>query len=135
MTISTTTSTPYDGVRRATVLSTGLTVNGATPNNLDSAVLVDVSALMPPAPRVKVDRIDADVGYGVVELFWDAAEPVRFAVLSGSKAVLDYTSIGGLVPPPEATGDILISTLGFDLNSTYTVKLDLTKKAAARSLS
>ena len=130
MTISTTTQTLYDGERRAVIQGTGLTVNGATPNNLTFDTLVDVSAMTPPAEQVRVQAIEADVGYGVVELYWDAPVPVRFAVLSGMDVAFDYESFGGMVMPAEGTGNILISTLGFDLLSSYTVKLDLIKRVA-----
>lgn len=128
MTISTTTQTLYDGERRAVIQSTGITVSGATSNNLTNEVLVDISALDPPAQQVRVEKIEADIGYGVVELYWDSLTPVRFAVLSGTKVMFDYASFGGMQMPPEGTGNILISTLGFDLLSTFMVKLDLIKR-------
>ena len=48
--------------------------------------------------------------------------------MSGARPRFDYTSFGGLQAPDSATGDILISTLGFDINSTFMVKLDLQKR-------
>ena len=130
MTISTTTQTLYDGERRAVIQGTGLTVNGATPNNLTLDTLVDISTLTPKASEVRVEKIEGDIGYGVVEIYWAAPVPVRFAVLSGSKVTFDYDSFGGMRMPDDGTGDILISTIGFDLASTYMVKLDLIKRLA-----
>lgn len=80
------------------------------------------------ATRMRVERISGVVDYGVVELFWDALVPVRFAVLSGPFC-LDYNRFGGL--PNNAgggkTGNVLLTTLGFDLNSTYTILLEMVK--------
>ena len=61
MTISTTTQTLYDGERRAVIQGTGLTVNGATPNNLTLDTLVDISTLTPKASEVRVEKIEGDV--------------------------------------------------------------------------
>lgn len=133
MAITTTIQKLYDGPRKATIQATGLTIDGPLSNNLTLATLVDLALLAPVPAQVRVDHIEGEVGYGVVQLFWAALTPIRFAVLSGSRILLDYANIGGLIMPVGGTGNILVSTLGFDLNSTFTVKLDLTKRVVVSS--
>ena len=121
MTISTTTQVLYDGPYKAVIQATGLGASGATPNNLTLAVLADNAALVPAPKTFRVDVIEADIGYGVVMLYWAAnPSPILFAVMSGARPRFDYTSFGGLQAPDSATGDILIST--------FMVKLDLQKR-------
>lgn len=89
---------------------------------------VIASQFLPLSKSPRLERISGVTDYGVVELFWDALVPVRFMVLSG-QFNLDYCRIGGLInpQPPGFTGNILLSTLGFELNSTYTILLELVK--------
>lgn len=89
--------------------------------------IVDVSTLMQ-AGKLRVERLSGTVDYGVVLLYWDALTPRLFAVLSG-QVCLDYNRIGGLTnpQPPGFTGSILLSTLGFELNSASTLLLEMVK--------
>ena len=126
----------YDGPRRATLQFTGSS-DGA--GQLDFDTLVDASALSALGPgqlcgAVKVEKINATVSYGVIELYWGALIPVRFAVLSGDNQVFcyeDITALNNAAAGPSATGDILISTIGFSANSTFMLKLELIKKKAS----
>lgn len=132
MAIVTTTQVLYDGPRRAILQFTGSSDGSG---QLDFATLVDASALLPlgpgqPCTAVKVSKIAAEVTYGVVELYWDALVPARFAVLAAPRAVFGYSKITGITNAPagpSATGDILISTLGFSANSTFMIELELVK--------
>lgn len=89
---------------------------------------VDITTLLPISPRLRVERISGTVSYGVVLLYWEATVPVLFAVLS-DQICLDYNRIGGLTNSADLgrTGSILLSTLGFEQNSTYTLLLELVK--------
>lgn len=93
-----------------------------------SVIKVDASLLTPRVKTAKILKLSGVVDFGVVELFWDALVPVRFAVLSGQFS-LDYERFGGL--PNNAgdskTGNILLTTLGFEVNSTYTILMELVK--------
>lgn len=126
MTITATTQTLHDGVRNLAMQWTGVS-DGAGHEN--KVVKVDVSALTPPCAAVKVMKITGTVEYGIVELYWDALTPVKFAELSGD-VDLDYTMHGGLYNNAGGgkTGDMLLSTVGFELNSTYNLHVEMVKK-------
>lgn len=127
MALTTTSQVIYDGLRHVSMQFTG-SGDGAGDETL--ALKVDCSALNPPCRSVKIRSISYDVGYGVVELLWDAVQPVPFAELTESGCPLDYRRINGLVNNggDTATGNILLSTKGFELNSTYTIVLEMIKK-------
>ncbi len=93
-----------------------------------NTIKVDVSALSPPVSTASVLKISGNVEYGVVELFWDALVPVKFAELSG-QIDFDYNRFGGLKNTAGGgkTGDITLSTVGFELNSTYNLLLEMKK--------
>lgn len=94
-----------------------------------NVVKVNVANLQNPPPKnMRIERFSGVVDYGVVELFWEAAVPVRFAVLSGQFNI-DFNRFGGLPNNAGAgkTGNVLLSTLGFELNSTYTILLEMVK--------
>lgn len=113
------------GPRNIAFQMTGLG-DGAGQETLVAKVVA--SQFLPVSKSPRVERISGIVDYGVVELFWDALVPVRFAVLSG-QFNLDYNRVGGLTNPQPLgyTGNILLSTLAFELNSTYTIFLELVK--------
>lgn len=120
-------TTIFDGNRTVTMSFTGISDGSG---GLTGVTLVDPSLLKPPAKSVKINGIDGMVSYGVVELYWDALPPVKFAELSGENISLDYEAQGKLtnkIAGPDATGKILISTVGFSLNSSFQLKLDMTK--------
>ena len=128
MSIELTATKTYDGPRRAVIQASAMTVDDAAPDNLTLETLVDVSAMTPPAESVRVTGITGQVGYGVVELYWDALPPVRFAVLSGDAIKYDYLDTGPLRAPADSTGNILISTVGFAPTSTLMLELGLLKR-------
>ena len=130
MAITATTQTVYDGPRNVTVQLTG--IGDGTANNEVYAVKVDVSELAQPCTRVKIKRCVYDVSYGVVKLSWaDSLEPKDFLLLEG-EGEFDYFKNGRASPLPSnasdtASGDILLSTIGFELNSTYSIVLEMVK--------
>lgn len=88
---------------------------------------VDGTTLTPISLKLRVERISGTVDFGVVVLYWDAPTPVRFAVLSG-QVDIDFNRIGGLTNNAAyPTGSILLSTLGFELNSTYDLLIEMVK--------
>lgn len=126
MAIEVTTQILHDGARNAVVQFTGR--SDGTGQEI-SVVKVDVSELQPPARRVSVRELTYDVAGGAVTLSWDADTDVTFAQLQGSDSIC-YKMISGLknTAGDGVTGDILLSTNGFELDSVYTIKLELIKK-------
>lgn len=127
MGVSTTTQVLNDGARNLIVHWTGIS-DGAGGQE-SAAVKVDVSELAVPCSEVKIKRISGSVEFGIVELFWDALTPTKFAELSGT-VDLDYCKSGGMVNNAGGgkTGDLLLSTVGFEANSTYNLHLEMVKK-------
>jgi hypothetical protein len=128
MAITATNVTVHDGERNHSVLLTGLC--DGTGSDETNERKVDVSELLPVGGKVKVNKITYSVAYGAVKLSWDASPPEDFIILDGD-GVFDFRSSGGLINRADAetaTGDILLTTLGFDLNSSYSIKLDMVKK-------
>lgn len=126
MAIATTSQTLHDGVRNVVMQFTGISDGSGQ----EAAVIkVDVSELSPPCDRVRISKLTHDVQGGAVTLSWAADTPVVFAQLSGQN-VTDYIREGGLQNNADEsrTGDILLSTEGFELNSSYTIKLEMVKK-------
>ncbi len=128
MAISTTSQVVFDGNRRTTMQFTGISDGSG---NLNLATLVDCKALNPKCQAVKVQAITGFVSYGIVELFWEALPPVKFAELGVEAIEIDYSQEGNLtnkVAGPDATGNILISTQGFAAGSHYSLLIDLIKR-------
>lgn len=114
------------GPRNVVYQLTGLGDGAGQETNV---VKVNVANLQnPTAKSMRVERLSGVVDYGVVELFWDALIPVRFAVLSG-QFNLDFNRFGGLPNNGGGgkTGNVLLSTLAFELNSAYTILLEMVK--------
>ena len=126
MAITATSTVVNDGYHNHVVHLTGISDGSGQETNVTK---VDVSSLMPPCAAVKIMKIQYTVSYGVVKLTWDALTPEDFLILDG-QGEFDYCRIGGLVNTvgDSATGDLLLSTLGFELNSTYSILLELVKK-------
>ena len=125
MPISTTSQTVYDGVRNVVMQFTGRSDGSGQETNV---VKVDVSELTPSCAKVRIEKIVYDVDGGVIELLWDAQTPVPFLELATSGA-FDYCRAplqngGG----DTASGDILLSTKGFELNSSYSITIEMKKK-------
>lgn len=124
--ISTTSQVLHDGVRNVVMQFTGVS-DGAGQET--DAVKVDASALSPPADRnLKILKVQYAVTGGVLQLKWGADDPQVFLNLSG-QGEIEYCRNGGLVNGggATATGDILASTLGFELDSAYSLTLDMVK--------
>lgn len=130
MSIALTVDNTYDGPRRAVIQASAMAVDDSAPDNLTLETLVDISAMTPPAESVRVTSIKGQVGYGVVELYWAALPPVRFAVLSGDAIDYNYLNTGPLRKPADSTGDILISTVGFAPTSTFMLEIGLLKSVS-----
>lgn len=126
MAITVTSAILHDGRRNTVMQFTGVSDGSGQETGV---VKVDVSTLNPPPVTVKIKKIEYSVNGGDITLSWDADADVDFAVLSG-QGCLDYCNMGGMVNNAEMgkTGDILLSTLGFEENSSYTLKLDMIKK-------
>ena len=128
MAITATTTLVHDGERNLSVLLTGLC--DGTGNDETNALKIDVSEYTPAGGRVRINKVTYSVAYGVVKLSWDAAPPEDFLLLDGD-GKFDFCKSGGLSNRASAetgNGDILLSTVGFDLGSSYSIKLDMTKK-------
>ena len=126
MTISTTSQILHDGARNLVMRFTGI-ADG--PGQETGVTKVDVSTLSPPCASVMVKKIDYVISSGVVDLAWDADVPINFASLSGP-GVTDLTGTQGIpdnVDIPR-NGNIILSTRGFDLDSSYTLTLSMIKK-------
>ena len=118
-----------EGFRNLTMQFTGI---GDGTDNETNVLKIDVSQLNPPCESVRIMKVQYDVAYGVVQVLWDALTPVEAMHLDGF-GKFDYHRQGGLhmrdrVSVVGATGDILFSTKGFELNSTYTITLEMKKK-------
>ncbi len=126
MTISTTVQTLHEGPRNLVMQLTGVSDGSGNESQVNK---VDVSSLTPAASSISVRKISGNVAGGIVELYWDALTPVKFAELSHS-VDLDYTKISGLKNNAGGgkTGDILLSTVGFELNSNYSLHIEMIKK-------
>lgn len=125
--METTQKVVYDGPRNVTVRLTGLGDGAGQETNV---VKVDVSELNPPCRRIKVEKVTYDVAYGVVKLTWDdTLAPIDFLLLDGADNV-DFRRFGGLdnEAGDDASGDICLSTVGFEQNSSYSIVLELVKK-------
>lgn len=129
MAVTSTSLVLYDGLRNVVMQFTG-TGDGA--GDETNTLKVDCAALTPPCRSVAIKKITYDVGYGVVEMLWEDAmgQHVPFHELAEAGAPFDYCRINGLTNkgPDTATGNILFSTKGFELNSTYSVTLEMRKK-------
>ena len=131
MSIALTVNKTYDGPRRAVIQASAMTVDDSAPDNLSLAKLIDLKTFDPEPESVRIESISGGVEYGVVELYWEALPPVRFAVLSGNALTYDYAQTGGLRQPTDATnvtGNVLISTVGFAPTSTLMLNIGLIKR-------
>lgn len=125
--IQATTKVLHDGGRNLVMQFTGV-CDGQGPNE-DKAVKVDVSETAGSPRAVKVTKITYEVVGGILRVLWNANDPVTMHDLASS-GEFDYERIGGLLNGggDTANGDILFSTLGFDVGSSYSVLLEMTKK-------
>lgn len=124
--MQTTSQILYDGVGNVTMHFTGLSEG----DNETLALKVDCSVLQPPCRSVKIMDMEYEISGGLVELFWDALDPVKFQELAKHGTFEHYRINGRVNPTMNAggTGNILLSTIGFDIGSTYSIKLEMKKK-------
>ena len=125
MAISTTSQTVYDGLRNVIMQFTGRSDGSGQETNI---VKVDVSAMAPPCDRVRVEKITYDVKGGVVELLWDAQTPTPFHELAQAGEFHYCSSPLQNSADDTASGDILLSTKGFELDSSYSITIEMKKK-------
>ena len=118
----------YDGIKNCIVQFTGLN-DGGTGETLVKKI--DVKELNPPCYRLAIDEMHYDIGGGSVQLYWEADDPVLIDNLS-SVTDEDFRWSSGIQnnAGPSATGNILLSTIGMESGSAYSVKLEMTKKYA-----
>jgi len=97
-----------------------------------NVVKVDVSELNPPCETVKIQEVTYDVEGGTVTMSWDDTTPIPFAYLKGMDT-MDYCHVGGfnnLGDVNSRSGDLLLSTVDFEGNGSYTILLKMKKKFA-----
>ena len=126
--ITTTSQKLHDGARNVVMQFTGIS-DGGVGDQETNVVKVDVSLLLPVPTSVKLLLATYEVVGGLVQLLWDADDPVPFLNLASVNEI-DYRKIGGLVNPvgPTGSGNILFSTMGFDAGSSYSIKLEMVKR-------
>lgn len=87
--------------------------------------IIDVASMSPPgSASLKIRRSDFKVLGGIVQLLWDAPAPVVFAELQLSDN-FDWRYYGGQSTRgvANATGSVLLTTLGFDVGSSFDLTL------------
>jgi len=126
MAVQTTSQVLHDGARNLVMQFTGI-CDGL--GDEAAAIKVRMADLSPVPLSVKVRKVHYDVSGGLVQLLWAATENVPFLTLSGFDTI-KYNFIGGMKNGggDTANGDILLSTLGFDAGSTYSITLEMVKK-------
>lgn len=126
MPMQTTAVVLYDGYRNLIMQLTGVS-DGSGDETL--ATKVDVTTLSPPCKNVKILDYQYEVSGGLLQMYWDADNPVMFEALAGM-GERDFDDIRGMTNGggPTATGNILFSTQGFDSGSSYSVTLTMKKK-------
>ena len=127
MAISTTSQVLLDGPRNFVIRITG--VEDGSGLQLTNLKVIDVTAMSPPAgPSLKIMVTQFAVFGGIVQLLWDAPTPRVFAELQLADD-RNHRSYGGqsTLGVPGATGSVLLSTLGFDLGSSYDIVFECIK--------
>lgn len=127
MAINTTSQVLYDGLTNVVMQFTG--VSDGAGDQETNVVKVRVSDMNPIPKNLKVLRIDYSVVNGTIKLLWEADEPIPFLVANYPEEI-DYYRINGMTNQggDTATGNILLSTQGFDATSSYSVKIEMRKK-------
>ncbi len=95
----------------------------------ESAVLkVNVSGLTPPAALINIQEIWYSIHGMVVTLFWGANVNVRIVDLRGD-GHMDLSKFGGLKnnAGTGVTGNILLTTSGHAVGTSYTIILKMSK--------
>lgn len=116
-----------DGVRGVAMQFSGVYDAVGQEQNV---VKVDVTALSPACVRIAIKRLTYEVSGGILQLSWDADDPIVFDNLAGQSGLRDYRKTGAIEPPRATlgvTGNLLFSTIGFDVGSSYSVMLEMIK--------
>lgn len=121
----TTSQTLVDGTVNVVVQINGLCDDGL---NETGVVKVDVSELDGAPARVKLCKITGAVNYGVVMLSWSDTPDRPFLILENTVDFC-YHKFGGLGnTEASGNGDIILTTSGFDVNSNYSLLLEMEKR-------
>jgi hypothetical protein len=117
------TTTVRDGERIVVLHSSGLCDIGG---NLDKEKILDASDLS--AKGFIIYEIQYNVSGGIVRLSRDTVDFKTIIDLAGD-GFFDYSDDGGIPAEFDSTdtGNLLLSTLGFDIGSSYSIKLKLKK--------
>lgn len=128
MAFQTTTQLRHDGINKVVMHFTGV-CDGGPSGDEKNEVKVDASRLDPVPRSLAITRIDYNVSGGIVRILRDTEDPATITDLSGT-GHFDYTGIGGLVHNKDVfeSGNILFSTIGFDVGSSYAITLSMRKK-------
>lgn len=126
--ITTTSTVLHDGERNVSMLFSGMSDGVGQETNV---VKVDVTLLTPACKRVSIVGVSYEVSGGLVVLAWEATDPIPFDQLAFS-GERDYRRFNGFTVPVDlgggVTGNIVLSTIGFDIGSSYSFSLDMLKK-------
>lgn len=130
---STTNQTLVDGPRNVIIKLDGL----LDTSDLSGVVIVDPATLSDyningvKATKLRINKINFDVEDGLdVELFWDAATPVRIGDFVG-RGKMEAWRYGGIINNATSpTGKITMSTQGWTSGTvlSYTIVLELVKQ-------
>jgi hypothetical protein len=117
------TTTVRDGERIVVLHSSALCDIGG---NIDKEKIVDASELS--AKGFTIYGIQYNVSGGIVRLSRDTVDFKTIIDLAGD-GFFDYEAVGGLPVEEDSTdtGNLLLSTLGFDIGSSYSINLTLKK--------
>lgn len=117
---------PKNLVLELTNFSDGTGESGVTKVDATSATYAYKGVT--PGVYLKVVHIDAIIRSGGVRLLWDATADEDLAILNGEHHI-SWKRHGGLKVPAIAgvTGSILLTTVGFMLNSGYNITIHCTK--------
>lgn len=130
--IAMTSTVLFDGPKRVVVQLSGIADGPGDEINIP---VVDPTSLTPVCRTVKIDTVEYDVSGGLVQLIWDDLGDPSVALAMTGQATKDYRPVGGNMHPIGAaggtvtnTGGLLLSTLGFDAGSSYTITINCQKK-------
>ena len=127
MTIQATRQVLFDGPRRAVMLFTGVCDGNGSDEVNEKKVIV--AELNPPCHHANIERVEYEVSGGIVRILWGDNDPKTFLDLA-QIGEYDYRDIGGAPNPvsAELPNDIWFTTLGFDVGSSYSIKITVRKK-------
>jgi hypothetical protein len=91
---------------------------------VDKSTLIGVEGVAP--SKLVLEEISWDIqGYTSVKLAWDHTTDDEIIILGAGSGSMSWKDVGGLVDPGSAgdTGDILATTSGTTVGSSYTITL------------